>query len=295
VAEGFLLVDKPGGITSHDVVSRLRRLLGERRIGHAGTLDPMATGLLVVAVGRVTRLLRFVQGQPKEYRATAVLGVATDTLDADGATLTREPMPVSEAEVQAAATRFVGRIHQVPPMVSAIRVGGRRLHELAREGKEVDREAREVEIYSLEVTDFSPCDYPEVSFTVRCSTGTYVRTLADDIGRALGGRAHLSVLRRTAIGSLRTDAATPLEDLEERDADAAREALIPAATALGDLPAVEVAAETARGVRHGTPFAAAALGLDPEFRGPVRVLEDGTLLAVYGSDGRKARPEVVLS
>ena len=293
VAEGFLLVDKPGGLTSHDVVSRLRRLLGERRIGHAGTLDPMATGLLVVAVGRVTRLLRFVQGRPKEYRATAVLGVATDTLDADGAVLTREPLPVSEEEVRAAATRFVGRIHQVPPMVSAIRIGGRRLHELARAGEEVEREAREVEIHSFEVTDFSPCDYPEVSFTVRCSTGTYVRTLADDLARALGGRGHLSALRRTAIGSLRVDEATGLDALEESGVAGA--ALLPAAEALRDLPAVEIDPATERGVRHGTGFPAVALGIGPEVRGSVRVLAAGELLAVYGSDGRKARAEVVLS
>ena len=296
MAEGFLLIDKPGGLTSHDVVSRLRRLLGERRIGHAGTLDPMATGLLVVAVGRVTRLLRFVQGRPKVYEAAMVMGVATDTLDADGAVLTREPLPVSEAEVRSAAARFVGTIHQVPPMVSAIRIGGRRLHQLAREGEEVEREARQVEIFALEVTDFLPCDYPEVAFTVRCSTGTYVRTLADDIAHALGGRAHLSALRRTAIGSLQVGEARRLASLEEAAAAGAGIPLLSAADALRDLPSVQVGPETARGVRHGTPFPAAALGAGARAPGPVRVLDsDGGLLAVYGSDGRKARPEVVLS
>ena len=197
---GFLLVDKP---TSHDVVAKLRGMARMKKVGHAGTLDPMATGLLVVGLGHATRLLRFVQGFAKEYLATAVFGVATDTLDADGAVLAREPMPVSQAEVEAILDRFRGRIMQTPPMVSARKVEGRRLYELARDGQTVEREARPVTIHELEITEFAPSEYPEVSFRVVCSTGTYVRTLADDIAQALGGRAHLSALRRIRNGSLR--------------------------------------------------------------------------------------------
>jgi tRNA pseudouridine55 synthase len=211
VPDGFLLMDKPGGWTSHDVVARARRLVGERRLGHAGTLDPMATGLLVLGLGRATRLLRFVQHLPKVYRAVAVFGVATDTLDADGAVLSRQPMPVSEEEVRRGTARFVGSIAQVPPMVSARRVEGRRLYDLAREGKEVEREARLVEVQAFDLVDFAPSDYPEATFRIRCGSGTYVRSLADDLARSLGGRAHLTALRRTRIGSLRVEQARTME------------------------------------------------------------------------------------
>lgn len=163
-AGGFLFVDKPSGITSHDVVAALRRALGVRRVGHAGTLDPMATGLLVVAVGRATRLIRFVQQLPKEYLARVMFGVATDTLDADGAVLWREPMPFTEAALNEVLPRFVGAVLQVPPMVSAVRVGGRRLHELHRAGETVERQPRPVEIERISVEEFAPGDYPR-----RCS------------------------------------------------------------------------------------------------------------------------------
>jgi len=298
VADGFLLVDKSGGWTSHDVVARCRRLLGERRLGHAGTLDPMATGLLVLAMGRATRLLRFVQHLPKTYRAVAMLGVATDTLDADGAVLWRGPMPVSEEEVRRAAARFVGVISQVPPMVSALRVEGRRLYDLAREGREVAREARTVEVHALDILDFAPSDYPEVTFRVRCSTGTYVRTLADDLARALGGRAHLTALRRLRIGSLRVEEAHTLAAVEEAAGGEGGAAglLLEPARALGDLPAVRVSTETAGAVCHGAVFAAPLLGITPPASGPYRVLDSGgRLLAVYRVEGRAARPEVVMA
>ncbi|MBM3694537.1 MAG: tRNA pseudouridine(55) synthase TruB [Actinobacteria bacterium] len=297
MAEGCALVDKPGGWTSHDVVARCRRLFGERRLGHAGTLDPMATGLLVLGLGRATRLLRFVQHLPKVYRAVAVLGVATDTLDADGAVLARRPMPVTEEEVRRVASRFVGTIAQVPPMVSARRVEGRRLYDLAREGKEVERAARPVEVYSFDLVDFAPSDYPEATFRIRCSTGTYVRTLADDVARALGGRAHLSALRRLAVGSLRVGQAHSMEAIEA--AAAAGEAsalLLEPAEALADLPAVRVSAETATAVGRGAVFAAPLLGVRLPAAGPHRILDTtGRLLAVYRVEGRAARPEVVLA
>jgi len=291
---GFLLVDKPSGPTSHDVVGSIRRTAGQKKVGHAGTLDPMATGLLVLGLGRATRLLRFVQGAPKVYVARMVLGVATDTLDADGAVVERRPLPVSEREVAEAAARFVGSILQIPPMVSARKVEGRRLYELAREGVTVEREARRVWIEEIEILDFSPCDYPEVLFRVRCSTGTYVRSLADDIGRALGGRAHLSSLRRHRIGGLSVEDARSPAELEELGADGRfEEALTPPAEGLADLPKVVVDHEVGRGIAHGVVFSTAALG---EIEGVFRVVgEDGGLLAVYRAEGDRARPEVVLA
>lgn len=293
--EGFLLVDKPQGWTSHDVVARTRTLLGERRIGHAGTLDPMATGLLVLGVGRATRLLRFVQQAPKQYEAMAMFGVATDTLDADGAVLEREPMTITQEDVESVLPRFRGRILQVPPMVSALKVGGLRLYEMARQGIEVERDERAVEIHELSVTDFAPGPYPEVGLRVRCGSGTFVRTLADDIAGALGGRAHLIELRRTAIGSLEVADAVAMEQLESASAEgAAGELLVSSAEGLRDLPSVSVDVDTARAVGHGSVFPAAALGAVDA--GEYAVLgESGRLLAVYRSDGRRAAPEVVLA
>ena len=178
ITSGFLLVDKPGGWTSHDVVAKVRNLAGGK-VGHAGTLDPMATGLLVLGLGQSTRLLRFVQSFPKTYEATAVFGVATDSLDADGAILDRTPLPVTEEDLANVIGRFTGKIYQMPPMVSARKVEGRKLYELAREGRIVEREARPIDIYDLEILDIAPSDYPEIRFRVMCSTGTYVRPLAE--------------------------------------------------------------------------------------------------------------------
>lgn len=293
MVEGFVLVDKPGGWTSHDVVARCRRLFGIKRIGHAGTLDPMATGLLILGLGRATRLIRFVQAARKTYQAVAVFGVSTDTLDADGAILTQEPMDVTEDDVRAAAERFVGRISQVPPMVSAIKVDGRRLYELAREGQEIEREARPVDVYSIEIEDVSPGAYPEVSMRVECGAGTYIRVLADDIASALGGRAHLVGLRRTAIGIHDVTDAWTMEALEEAAAaEKLADAVLTSAAGLADLPEHRAEGEVERAVRHGATFTAGVL----DGEGLYRVLDpDGALLAVYRSDGRIARPEVVMA
>ena len=294
---GFLLVDKPSGWTSHDVVAKVRNLLRLKKVGHAGTLDPMATGLVVVGLGRATRLLRFVQGAPKEYVARAVFGVATDSLDADGAILERSEMQVGEAEVLAAMERFVGTIAQVPPMVSARKIGGRKLYELAREGIEVEREARQVEIYSLELVDFAPSPYPEVTFRTVCSTGTYVRTLGDDIARSLGGRAHLSALRRFRNGSLHVRNAWSIEEIETavREARAADLILSPR-NGLPDLPEVAVAADLAAGVGSGLSFPTAAVRAEMPPGGPVRIIDEyGKMLAVYRVEESKAFPEVVIA
>ncbi len=291
MTDGFLVVDKERGPTSHDVVAAIRRITGIRKAGHAGTLDPMATGIVIVAVGRATRLIRFLQDLPKEYVAEALFGVATDTLDADGAIVAREPMEFTPEEVEQVMGRFRGTILQVPPMVSALKVGGRRLYELAREGVEVEREARPVEIYELELLDATPGPYPQVRFRVVCGKGTYVRTLADDIAAALGGRAHLTALRRTRVGSITLDDAHTLADLEGRWEDA----MLDPASGLRDLPGVVVDPETARAVSHGIRFARSPAPEIPEGV-PFRVLDDsGRLLAVYRASGEKAVPEVVVA
>ena len=289
MTHGFLVVDKPGGITSNSVVSRVKRATGIKKVGHAGTLDPMATGAVVVAIGPVTRLIRFVQDLPKEYVATAQFGVATDSLDADGAVLTREPMEFEQDELESISERFVGEILQVPPMVSALKHEGRRLYEMAREGTVVEREARPVTVYELEVISVGPSPYPEVVFRVVCGKGTYVRSLADDLAACLGGHAHLTSLRRTRIGSLSLASfGIELQDLENW-----QEVLLTPSEALADLPAVSVPPEVANGVGHGMRFVG-EMGSAPEDTA-FRVLDgNSALIAVYVRQGEQAKPLVVL-
>ena len=197
-ATGCVVVDKQPGMTSHDVVDVLRRSLGTRKVGHAGTLDPDATGVLVLGVGKGTKLLQFVTGADKTYVGEIVFGTATSTLDAAGDVTGTWDMAPSPDDVAAAAAALVGDIEQVPPMVSAVRIDGKRLHELAREGKEVERPARPVTVHRY---DTAPTDDPLVySLDVHCSSGTYIRSLAADVGSALGGGAHLRNLRRTSVG-----------------------------------------------------------------------------------------------
>lgn len=243
---GLLVVDKPRGCTSHDVVDRVRRALGERKVGHSGTLDPDATGVLLVGVGDATRLLRFldmvlidgVMTTLKTYRGSIVLGTETDSLDSTGVVTATHDMraiveSLNQEDVQALVDReFRGSIMQVPPMVSAIRVDGRRLHELAREGVEVDRVARPVTVHDLRILDIRG---PIIDIEVSCSSGTFVRTLAADIGRALGGGAHLRNLRRTAIGTFTLEEAVSLEVLESLDVAAARRILQPVVTCVRGL------------------------------------------------------------
>ena len=268
-----MVVDKPSGWTSHDVVARCRRIYGQRRVGHSGTLDPGATGVLLVGLGRATRLLRFLTALPKRYTAELVLGVGTSTLDDSGDVVARaDAGAVTGDEVRAAAAALTGPILQVPPMVSAVRVGGRRLHALARQGLEVERAARPVTVHSFVVT---PTPEPAVwQMAVTCSSGTYVRVLAADLGSAVGVPAHLRQLRRVAVGSLGEDRARSLEAVE---ADPAAAVVAPA-DALADYPAVTVDAEAAQAVTHGRPLP----GGDALGEGPWRVLDpDGSLIAVY--------------
>ncbi len=291
-ATGFLAIDKEQGWTSHDVVAKLRKHV-TGKVGHAGTLDPMATGLLIIGVGRATRLLRFVQAARKVYFSTALFGVATDSLDADGSVLSREPLPVDAEQVEAAMGRFRGEIVQVPPMVSARKVEGRRLYELAREGKVVEREARPVTIHELDLIDLAPSDYPEVTFRTVCSTGTYVRTLADDLARSLGGRAHLTALRRTANGGVRVEEAHTVE-AAIASLDDSGDVVISPMDALAGMPVVSIDEATAFRVRNGRPLEGEHTDVaEDEF---VRIAgPDGALMAVYRRSSEKLVPEVVLS
>ncbi len=292
VRDGLVVVDKSAGWTSHDVVAKLRGVYGQRRIGHAGTLDPDATGVLLVGLGRATRLLRYLQEAGKEYRGRVVFGVATDTLDAAGAVLERQEMHVTRADLDNAARAFVGDIEQVPPMVSALKVGGRRLYEMARAGEEIERAARPVHIGELVVEDLEPGAYPEATIRVACSTGTYIRTLAADLGAALGGCAHLGSLRRLRVGGFTLDDARTVEAIEA-DPDVA---VLAPSEAMRDLETVRVDAERARAVAHGATFAAPALLGETEGAGPFAVIDAaGTLLAVYERRGGGVKPAVVVA
>jgi tRNA pseudouridine55 synthase len=290
--DGLVVVDKPAAHTSHDVVARMRKLYGQRRVGHAGTLDPDATGVLLVGLGRATRLMRYLQDTGKSYRARVVFGVATDTLDASGAVLERAEMPLEAARVERAASAFVGDIEQIPPMVSAIKIEGRKLYELARAGETVERPARKVTVTAFVIEEFVGGPYPEATIRVDCSSGTYVRTLAADLGTALGGCAHLGELRRLRVGSFGLDEAHTLDEIAT---DPARFVLTPAA-ALRDLPEVAVTGEQLRAVAHGATFAAPALLGERTEAGPFSVVDEhGDLLAVYERRGAGVKPTVVLA
>jgi tRNA pseudouridine55 synthase len=279
VTHGLCVVDKPAGVTSHDVVAMLRRRFHERQVGHAGTLDPDATGVLVIAVGMATKLLRYIEKTEKQYVGEVVLGVETSSLDASGdITATHDMSGVTVADARAVvAEHLTGAIEQVPPMVSAIRVDGRRLHELAREGIEIERQPRPVTINSFVVDDG-----PEpgvLAIDVTCTAGTYVRTLAADLGHLLGGGAHLRNLRRTAVGAFTLAEAAAPDDCE----------LLPVETAVRSLRRVDIEADVAALVANGRVL--------PRFDGdgPWAVFAAGVLLGVYEPfKAGEAKPSVVL-
>jgi tRNA pseudouridine55 synthase len=259
--DGVLVIDKPEGWTSHDVVARARKILKTRRVGHTGTLDPFATGALIICVNRATRLVQFLTGDDKEYLATMRLGFATDTGDLTGTpnTPVTDARNITSDNVQEVFSHFRGRIKQVPPMYSAKKVGGVRLHEMARRGEEIERAPVEVEIKELElhdpVGDFAQAGAQpapgEFSFRVVCSSGAYIRTLAEDIGKFLGVSAHLTRLRRTRVGRLSLDAAVTLEKLAELEkAGRIDQVIIPMADAVA-MPAVVIGQEQRKRVSHG--------------------------------------------
>ena len=283
---GLVVVDKEAGWTSHDVVARCRRIFGQSRVGHAGTLDPDATGVLLVGLGRTTRLMRFLTALPKTYEAEVVLGTATSTLDASGeVTGTWDMDGVTLADVRRAAEALTGPIEQVPPMVSAVKVGGQRLHALARQGIEVERAPRPVTVHRF---DASPTKTPGVfRIDVECSSGTYVRVLAADLGAALGGGAHLQNLRRTRIGSFAAEDARLVDELTPA-------VVLTPAQALRDLDQVVVPIDVQKLVARGLPLDRVPLGITGA--GPWGLVDQGhRLLAVYeATETDRIRPAVVV-
>lgn len=276
--DGLLLIDKPKGMTSHDVVDAVRRVLGTRKVGHAGTLDPMATGLLAIGVGRATRLLRFLGDLPKTYEGTGRLGVETDTLDADGDVVRTAPVTASRSDLERIAAGLVGPSLQRPPSYSAVKVGGRKLYEAARRGEAIEAPERPIHVDAFEILGFDP---PDFDFRVSCSGGTYVRSLVAAVGTGLGCGAHLTRLVRTAIGPFGlADAVAP---------DASGQPL-PIETAVRYLPRVELTTDEARAASHGSILGPS--GID----GPYAVFgPDHRLVGVYRDDGAKARPEMIVA
>ncbi len=285
--EGLLLVDKPAGVTSHDVVNAARRALGERRIGHAGTLDPFATGLLVLLVGRATRLLPYVSGDPKVYDATLRFGAETDTDDPHGAT-SREAAPPSEADVRAAVPQLTGALDQVPPAYSAKRVGGKRAYALARAGEDVPLAPARVRIDAWDLLAWrgADADTPaELDVRITCGPGTYIRALARDLGRAVDSAAHLSALRRTRSGAFDVADAVTLDTLR-----AAAPELRPAREAVPEFAAQALDAADLRRVFAGIAVAATA----PGDRAALLDATSGRLAAVAVRAGDRWQPRVVL-
>ena len=290
MTEGVLPVDKPSGPTSHDVVAAARRGLGVRRVGHTGTLDPFASGLLLLCVGRTTRIAEYLLALDKEYVAVARLGLATDTEDAEGETVAEaDPgrlAALERGEVEAVLGRFRGAIRQVPPIYSAKKVGGVPMHRRVRRGEEVAPEARTVTVHELALVSWAP---PRCTLRVRCSSGTYVRALARDIGEALGVGAHLSALRRTAIGSFEVQDALPLDAL----ADPARVAAarIDPVRALGHLPRIDVDETEAGRLSTGQRVRVERL----EIEGTVVASRAGCLVAIAEAGGGVLRPSKVFA
>jgi tRNA pseudouridine55 synthase len=278
--EGLLLIDKPAGLTSHDVIDRVRRSLGTRKVGHAGTLDPLATGLLLIGVGRATRLLRFLADLDKTYEGAARLGIETDTLDADGeVTRTVElPAALDPAEIRRAMQSFEGESLQRPPAYSAVKVGGRKLYEAARAGEVLEAAARPIRVRGFELLRAAGSD---ADFRVTCSSGTYVRVLVADVGSALGCGAHLTRLRRTTIGPFQVEEATAADTPGVP---------LPLERTVAHLPRVDLESEEALAARHGRILGPAGLA------GPYGVFSpEGRLIGVYEDEGTKARPQVIMA
>jgi tRNA pseudouridine55 synthase len=288
--DGLIVVDKPGGMTSHDVVARVRRLAKTRRVGHGGTLDPMATGVLIIGVNRATRLLTYVIGSRKSYRATIRLGEVTVTDDAEGDVVaTADTTGVTDEEVRAGLAAQTGEIDQVPSAVSAIKVNGERAYKRVREGETVELAARRITVHALDVlTIRRDAGHLDVDIDVICSSGTYIRAIARDLGAALGVGGHLTALRRTAVGGFTLAEAATLEALEERAPDVVTLGL--AAAARRAFPGRDATAEEAAVLSHGGPLAAVGIAGPYAVYGPA-----GDLLAVVSERGGRARAEIVLA
>jgi tRNA pseudouridine55 synthase len=313
--DGVLIIDKPAGLTSHDVVARVRKTISERRVGHTGTLDPFATGVLVVLVGRATRLAQFLSGADKEYEAVIRLGCATDTGDVTGRRIASEENLTAETqraqslrrgEIETALAALRGEIEQTPPMYSAKKIDGRKLYELARRGEEVERKAIRVVVNEFETmkgnheapkpNDDGTCD---LAVRVVCSAGTYIRTLAEDFGNQLGVGAHVAELRRTRAGQFKIGCAITLERLNElAQSESLEQMLISPDAALSSLPALELGEDAARRTVHGIDLQLEE-GNGSSWTNDQMVRlrnEDGQLIAVgiYDSERRTVHPQVVI-
>jgi tRNA pseudouridine55 synthase len=286
---GLLIVDKPAGWTSHDVVAKVRKLVGTKRVGHAGTLDPMATGVLVVGVEKATRLLGYLALTEKEYTATIRLGQTTNTDDADGEIIDRVPVRnIGEAELLPAIAALTGQISQVPPGVSAIKVGGSRAYKLARAGAAPELAARTVTVREFVVADIRPAgDVLDVDVRVTCSSGTYIRALARDLGAGLGVGGHLTALRRTRVGPYGASQARTLDELSE----GASLEILPLAAAAAAFPRRDLTDAEARAIGHGARLPATGAGETPV----AAFASDGTLVALLTDTGDQARSLAVFA
>lgn len=291
--DGLVIVDKPGGLTSHDVVARIRRLAGTRRVGHAGTLDPMATGVLVVGVEKATRLLGYLTLTEKRYDATIRLGQSSSTDDAEGELTTTAPATgLTPETINKAVAELTGEIQQVPPAVSAIKVGGQRAYKLTRAGAAPELKSRPVTVYEFTVTGIRPAgdgNLTDVDATVRCSSGTYIRALARDLGDKLGTGGHLTALRRTRVGGYGLDTAKTLDQLAERFEVVPLDQVAAAA-----FPRRDLSADEARRLAHGGRLAAGPPGTGTP--GPVAAFApDGSLVALLAEQDGQARPLAVFA
>lgn len=297
--DGIVNVLKTDGPTSHDVVDQVRRIFGQRRVGHAGTLDPLATGVLVVCLGKGTRVVEYLTSTVKEYRAVLTLGTTTDSQDCTGEVLTEsDASNVDLDALKRAIAGFSGEIEQIPPMISAIKHEGKPLYKHAREGRTIERAPRRVTVHCIDVSDFRPGSRAEADITVSCSSGTYIRTLCADIGEALGCGGMMSKLTRTRVGRFTIDGAVTVDQLRDAQAEGRLEEHVHTISeALDDMPAVQVDAEGERRTLHGIAIPAA----EPmQVGGAVRIISPtGELLAiglVDESDGASAiRPKKVLA
>lgn len=288
MSEGLLVIDKPAGMTSHDVVDRVRGVFGTTKVGHAGTLDPDATGVLLVGVGRATRFLSYAQSAPKSYRAVASFGTSTSTQDASGEIVRERLVAFTRPQLDEVVAGFVGDIEQTPPMVSAVKVAGQRLHKLARMGKEVERKPRPLTIYEIQVVDADIDGAAEATLEIRCSAGTYVRTLINDIGESLGCGAHMKSLVRTEAGGFTLDQAVPLEAVSDDD-------LRPLIDTVKGLFNFEVEPDVAKLVKNGRPLNLFGTRLPGIQEGDhVAVSNDGRLLGVYMLKGERLMPDRVM-
>ena len=279
---GLLNIDKPAGVSSRNIVNDVQRLIRPVRIGHAGTLDPLATGVLILCLGRATRLVPYLQQQPKEYLATFLLGrrSETDDVEREVVELPDPPLPTIQ-EIEAALPQFIGDILQRPPAFSAIKVGGRRAYKMARQGKQVELAARPVTIYEIDLIEY---DYPRLMLNIRCGSGTYVRSVGRDLATALGTASVMSALRRTAIGDFRAEEACRADELtSERVASQ----LLPAALATSQLPSVVVDAAEIERLRTGLRISRPNHGLTGEIAAKTA---NGRLISILTADGQQLRP-----